>query len=314
MQPQDVYPPLPQPGQGKRLSPLAPRANDPLFLYKVGLLVIGLFTLVITIVALVGASAAKQDTQTEKNANTIATKLDSYITVNQKVPSSLAVAGIRENTSHISYTKLSDTNYKFCVTYKAASSTSTNPIDDLTGQSIYKKLAASYSGTYNDSSYLYISPVHKKGENCQTVRPYLDGSSYDSSSSSSSSLDTSDYQFDTQNTTSDLSDPKTSAQEAASKEDVCYFTGYKTHYSGTVTKINGSQDDGSDFDIKVQPDSGGPSGEQTVTVKANDTSTFRNGCGSMYGSSFSVGDAVAVFIQNKDSFMPDVIIDYSDEQ
>lgn len=308
MHPESVYPPAPERGHRQARQVSSPRAFDPLRPYKIGLAVIGLFTVGITIFALMAASAAKQDTKTEDAANSIATRLDTYITDKQKIPDSLSAAGVKGDNPHIKYTKVSDSAYTFCITFKSASSTAVNPLDQLTGRSIYKRLAANYG---SGSGYLYISPVHKKGQNCQTVHPYIDGSSsYDDSQGP----DTSDYQFDTDSSTSDFRDPKTLAQEAAKSDKVCYFTGYQTHYSGIVSSIAGSQDSGQDFTLKVQPDSGGPSGEQTITVKANDTSTFRNGCSSMFSSSFKIGDHVAVFVNNKDDFMPDTIVDYNDEQ
>lgn len=316
MHPQDAYPPAPRPDQRSQPRMTKPNPYDPLFLYKIGLAVIGLFTLGITIFALVSASAAKQDAKTEKAANSVATTLDTYITVNQKVPDSLAAAGVHEDTSHIKYTKLSSSSYKFCITYKTASSTTTNPIDDLTGRNLYKRLAVESYGS-GDNSYLYINPVHKKGENCQTVKPPIGDYLYDSSSSSS---DSSDYQSDL-GSASDPADAKANAQDAAKTDEICYLSGYQTHYSGTITAVtdtNGKQSDGmagqdEDIKLKVQPDGSSPAGEQTFTVKANDTSAFSNGCISMYGSSFKAGDHVAIFTQNKDNFMPDVIVDYSAE-
>jgi len=314
MHPQDIYPPVPQPGKNLKSRMANPNPYDPLFLYKVGLAVIGLFTLVILLFVLVGAGAVKQDAKTEKAANKIATKLDTYITINSKIPDSLAVAGVHEDTSHITYTKLSSTSYKFCITYKQASDSSVSPADVLTGQAVYKRLAASYSS--GDNSYLYISSIHKKGENCQTVKPSIGGySSYDSSSSGDQS-----YTNTTTLPTSD--DPEANAKDAAKTDSICYLSGYQTHYSGTITAVtdaNGNQSagtvdaNGDDIKLKIKPDGASPAGEQTFTVKSSDTSTFSNGCISMYGSSYKSGDHVAIFTQNKDSFMPDVIVDYSAE-
>jgi type II secretory pathway pseudopilin PulG len=165
--------------------------------YQIGLAAIALFTLIIVIVVLVQAGATKQDADTTKKADDIATKLEAYVSSNQKVPTSLDDVGVGDVPASISYQKLSDTSYKFCLTYKSASSgfDATSAVTELAsgGQ-------GSPDNSFSDSpstatSYLYIPSTHHKGQNCQTIKPYLSSDSssyynYNDTSSGSSLLDT----------------------------------------------------------------------------------------------------------------------------
>jgi hypothetical protein len=77
----------------------------------------------------------------------------------------------------IKYTKTSDTKFKFCVTYKANSSNfdANQAVTDVVFGN-YGKYSSFDDSQSNESSYLYIPTEHKKGENCQTIKPYLYGS------------------------------------------------------------------------------------------------------------------------------------------
>lgn len=138
--------------------------------YKIGLAVLLAFALVMTGMVMVQASGTKQDTKTNNAASDIADKLNSYVDNNQTVPGSLAEAGAKNVPKTISYTKLSDTSYKFCATYKGNSSgfDATGTATDL--------LSGSGSGTISnepnipvDNSFLTIDPTWHKGANCQTI-------------------------------------------------------------------------------------------------------------------------------------------------
>lgn len=131
-------------------------------------------------VAYVGLSS-KQDVQTLKTAQEIAPKLNTFVQNNQKIPTSLDEAGISDVPSTIKYTKASDVEYSFCVTYKEASGYN----DYGLGQSLVGTALTGGATVYDDPSYydsqyspesLYVSEVHKKGENCQNVKPYFSNS------------------------------------------------------------------------------------------------------------------------------------------
>jgi type II secretory pathway pseudopilin PulG len=186
-------------------------ANGPrrLRYYQVGLGVIGLFTVILAIVVLVMAGGAKQDTKTEAAANKAATKLDSYITAHQRIPATLSEAGVKDAPSTITYKKISNASYRFCINYKSASSGyNTSSITDVVNRGVYQSdFSSSSYGDYSSgtTSYLYISPTHKKGANCQTVEPYIDTTSFQSQSS----IDT-------------VTDPKAAAILSGEQDTVCY--------------------------------------------------------------------------------------------
>lgn len=144
--------------------------------YRIGLSLIGLFTLGILVVVLMQASATKQDQQTLNRANDIATQLNTY-TYNGIAPYSLSQAGINNVPSTILYTRTGASSYQFCVTYKQASS-------DFSATGVAQNVVARGFGggtddgsinnqsAYNNLPDLEINPVHHKGVNCQTVDLY----------------------------------------------------------------------------------------------------------------------------------------------
>ncbi|HEY8999351.1 MAG TPA: hypothetical protein VIM53_03455 [Candidatus Saccharimonadales bacterium] len=90
--------------------------RNSLFAYKVGLAAIGIFVLSLVVYVATQAGATKQDTQTYNAANSIAQKLNGYIDTQGTIPSSLQVAGATNVPPTVTYVKLSDSSYKFCVT------------------------------------------------------------------------------------------------------------------------------------------------------------------------------------------------------
>ncbi len=288
--------------------------------YKAGLLFFGLLTIVLLIVVLMQASSAKQDNITDRKANDIATKLDDYITNKQEVPDSLSTAGINDVPATITYKKLGDDSYKFCATYKAASSDFANStvVEDAIYQGITGTPSASdsydtsgYDDTSGntDSSYLYISPTHKKGENCQTITSAI-YSSYDDSTSADPNTDA--------NGVAISSDPKEASINAGVQDSICYLNGFKTHYSGIITSA--ATTDGKPVEtnttqvivLKVTPDAGSNvKGEQTINVTSSRHSALSGNCDSLARSELKVGDYIAIFSENSDGYSPDVIADYS---
>jgi hypothetical protein len=157
--------------------------------YKIGLAVIAVFTLGLAIYVAVQAGSAKQDNETYKAANEIATKLNDY-TLYKAPPESLSAAGIRDVPETVKYTKVSNDKYKFCVTYKADSSgfDAANVQTDLL-TAAYGDPYASSQSTY-EQSYLVLDTNHHKGENCQTIKTYSSsyyGDPYSNGSGSGSS-------------------------------------------------------------------------------------------------------------------------------
>jgi len=167
--------------------------------YKIGLLVMAVFTLVLSIIVLAQASATKQDVQTYKDASKVADKLNDYVD-SHGVPSSLQAARITDVPESVTYTKLSRDSYKFCVNYKAASGGfDATDVETSLLTAAYGGGSSAYDDYYSkyQPSSLYLETSHKKGENCQTVKTYdytsyYDDYSTDDSSSSSSSSSTSD--------------------------------------------------------------------------------------------------------------------------
>lgn len=146
--------------------------NKQLVKYQIGLAVIGVFALVMLIIVVVRAGGIKHDNETYEKANKIATKLDSYVTSKGTPPNSLADAGINDVPEEVTYKKLSSTRYEYCVDYSSNG-------DGYSSTYIANQLFSSSQSSQDygqsssvDSSYLYLSPVHHKGKNCQTVKTY----------------------------------------------------------------------------------------------------------------------------------------------
>jgi hypothetical protein len=161
--------------------------------YKIGLGVLLLFILAVSIFTLLQAGNTRKDAETIKAAQSIAGKLNDYTSENQTAPASLQAAHITNVPSTISYTKTSDTSYKFCVTYKTKNSaprTSTVVPALLTGGSL--SASESFDAYDYDATTLYIDNSHPKGQKCQTIKL---SSYYDDSSSSSGSTSSGPYEI-----------------------------------------------------------------------------------------------------------------------
>jgi hypothetical protein len=146
--------------------------------YKIGFVLLGLFVIILLVVVISQARATKDDTNTYNRATTISTDLNTYIVNNDLVPNSLADANISSVPSTISYQKLSSDSFKFCVDYKTTSS-DFDPTAVATGI-ISGSATGSATGSSTNAQYqptssvnLYINPDHHKGNNCQTITPYV---------------------------------------------------------------------------------------------------------------------------------------------
>lgn len=148
--------------------------------YYIGVVVILLITFGFVGYTVYLGLESKSDVETQKSAEEISKKLNEYVKNNQKIPESLSEVGANDVPSTISYTKLSDSQYKFCVTYKSASGYYDSGISGV----VTGVTANSYPDEYYESPYpsdytepdLYIDSYHKKGENCTTVKPYFSNS------------------------------------------------------------------------------------------------------------------------------------------
>jgi len=140
--------------------------------YKIGLGIVGLFTVVITIWALAQAGATKQDNNTYSTANNIASKLNTYTDTNDTAPYSLTYIGVYNPPSTISYTRLSNSSYRFCIDYKTTSSdfSASSAESDLLTSSVSDSNSSNNSLNYGANGFLYIDTSHHKGNNCQVVK------------------------------------------------------------------------------------------------------------------------------------------------
>jgi len=145
---------------------------------KLGFLVLGLITAGLTVYVVSLGVGARSDAKTERKANEIATKLNSYVQGKGTVPESLTAADIKDVPSTISYTKKTSDSYEFCVTYKNAKTFGGSLVSTLSTTAISRATgmpgSVSSGGLYtpSDGPTLYIGTTHTKGKNCQTVTNY----------------------------------------------------------------------------------------------------------------------------------------------
>ena len=166
-----------------------------LFRYKVGLAVLLILSLIVVVVVLVRAGDVRHDKDALKKSQAIATKLNTYISNNNKIPKDLAEADIKDVPDAVSYQRLSDKKYQFCVNYKTETSlrslspsltstlngamtASSSSSSQIQGLSADDYSSSSTSSRYSSqTSTLTVSSYHKKGKDCKTIEPYLRSSS-----------------------------------------------------------------------------------------------------------------------------------------
>jgi hypothetical protein len=124
------------------------------------------------------AGSAKADKLTDKTVEQISSKLEINIADKGIIPGSLEEAGIKDPAPTVKYTRLDDTKYKVCIEYKTGS----NGFDAGWGSLLLGgALNQGFQPESNPDKTYFDSTVqfsHKKGQNCQTVTPYLYGSGY----------------------------------------------------------------------------------------------------------------------------------------
>lgn len=146
--------------------------------YYIGLGLLMILALGCLIYAFSQAGAAKTDRQTNKTVEQISSKLSTKIAQTGEIPNSLQEAGVSDLSPTVDYKKLSTTQYKVCIEYKAASGGFDAGWWSLLGGAYDNSNTDVYGG--NDSSYFdsTVTYKHKKGQNCQTIKPYGVGDYY----------------------------------------------------------------------------------------------------------------------------------------
>jgi hypothetical protein len=148
--------------------------KNSLLKYKIGLVLIAIFAIGLLVFVLSEASATKQDADTFNTASKIASKLNNYVASKQTIPSSLSAAGISDTPGAVSYKKLSDSKYSFCVTYKTKSTNfSASDVEANLLTSSIDSGGDAFSGQSSDNTELFLDGTHNKGQQCQTVKPSI---------------------------------------------------------------------------------------------------------------------------------------------
>lgn len=154
--------------------------------YYVGLAILIALSLGLASFTLASGKDSKKDEETSKKVETVSAKLTEYIYRENKIPTSFEEANIKNVPSTIKYERLDSERFKVCVHYdKAGSSFDAGPLALLTGL-VFGIPAPDVSSQDEEKTYLdsySLSYAHKKGDNCQTVKPLLitpDSHSYSS--------------------------------------------------------------------------------------------------------------------------------------
>lgn len=141
-------------------------------------------TLAILAYTFIQGVAQKTDKQTNLAAVRIAKELNEYIDQNNRIPESLAAADITDVPSAITYERKTSEVYEFCTTYKQSKGYGSADFTSAVVRGLYGIPAASSSEDdyYSSSKYypsqLYVDLYYQKGENCQSVKPYITDYTY----------------------------------------------------------------------------------------------------------------------------------------
>jgi len=241
--------------------------------YRIGLGVIGFLTLIVCAVVLDLAGAHKQDAKTQAAANKIADQLNNYVDDRQKVPPTLAAAGIKNVPSTISYIKQSSDIYDFCVTYKGSSNG-----DGLAGAAQSFLATGSVNGSnYSGYSDLVIDPAYHSGKNCQVVNTGFSSVS------------------DNSTTTQTQTQAQTVQTPFVKNSDGSYTVcGVKTNYyenEGHVTRALTPPSES----ISLNATSGPFIGAYQLVMISPSSQVFDESCNHLQASDLQVGDTVDVF-------------------
>ncbi len=158
--------------------------------YYVGLALLVVFAAGLVGYTIVSGADAKSDKKTTEAVMKIAPKLDEFVNTKGSIPDKLSeIDGVGSVPTTITYKKLSEEKYKFCVVYKTEASGFDAGVTGIFTGALYGSAlsGADYPASESYFDYYSLTYNHKKGENCQTVKPYLntykdDQTYYDSSS------------------------------------------------------------------------------------------------------------------------------------
>lgn len=168
--------------------------------YYIGLAVLFLLSLGLAGYVVAAGKDGKKDEETSKKVESIGNKLTEYLYQENKIPESLDEADIKDVPSTIKYEKLDEERFKFCAYYDSQSSGyDAGPLAFLTG--IFFWGIGSYEDTQSDEEKSYLESYsliyyHKEGDNCQTIKPYLQGDTFDDSNFQFDSTDDPSLQTD----------------------------------------------------------------------------------------------------------------------
>ena len=153
--------------------------------YYLGLAILIALSLGLVGFTLASGKDSKKDEETSKKVESVSNKLTEYIYREGKLPSSLEEADIKNVPATIKYERLDEERFKFCAYYdKAGSSFDAGPFALLTGL-VFRVPPPDETSQDEEKTYLdgyTLSYAHKKGDNCQTVRPQgLNADSFENS-------------------------------------------------------------------------------------------------------------------------------------
>ena len=142
--------------------------------YYISLTILVALSLGLVGFTLAAGKDSKKDEETSKKVDSVSNKLMDYIYQKGRLPSSFEEADIKNVPSTIRYERLDSERFKFCVYYdKAGSSFDAGPLALLTGL-IFRAQPVDETSQDGEKAYLdsyTLVYVHKKGDNCQTIKP-----------------------------------------------------------------------------------------------------------------------------------------------
>jgi hypothetical protein len=242
--------------------------------YYIGIIVLFMFTIGLVVYTASTGADAKQDKKTADKMQEIASKIDSEITQSGEVPASLTVLKVKDVPSTITYTKVDASSYKVCVTYATAGNGFDAGWTSLVGGALASR---GYSGTDSTQQHDYLDTTtlvyaHKKGQTCQTVKPYgLGSSGYN-------------YNSNSDNLTSTSNDYGAAQSNPAKCTGLGSFSQIET---GKITAVDAA---GSTVQLTVTKTNKASSVEYDTITKAYDTD-----CKEIAITSLKVGDTVKYY-------------------
>jgi hypothetical protein len=240
----------------------------------------------------------RHDSQTLSSANDIAQKLNSYTDTHKTVPADLKTVGVKSVSKDITYKRVSDSRYEFCVSFR-------------TQTGFFGPFGGDYYYADNQSqSALYIDSYHNKGKRCEKVDPLPNANDSSTTPKTAPSVNR-------------ITDPQQAANASAKQDSVCQISGFATHYAAKVTAVKTA--DGQPvvptvkqaLIVTVKPLTDttiADKSEQNLTISQDSGeiyNIFNSNCTSLSADNLQVGDYVTVFQANSSQYMPNAIADFS---